>query len=127
MTPEEYKKSLHEQTKVAFARATTARQAGFDPEDKVEIQIAQNMAERVVGLVSVMAPQIVGSGITERIIELEKQYGSLDWRVALQISLEVAKQQYCTFKDEKEAMEIGVRIGSRMQPWASFPHLLKDS
>jgi DNA polymerase II large subunit len=111
MTPQEYKTSLHEETKRAFALADKARKYGFDPSDTVEIQIAQNMAERVVGLVSVMAPQIIGSGITERIIELEKQYGSLDWRVSLQIALEVAQEKFCTFKDQKEAMEIGVRIG----------------
>jgi DNA polymerase II large subunit len=111
MNPQEYRTYLHEETKRAYALANKARKHGFDPATEVEIQIAQNMAERVVGLVSVMAPQIIGSGITERIIELEKQYGSLDWRVSLQISLEVAQQKFCAFKDEKEAMEIGVRIG----------------
>lgn len=111
MTPQEYKQSLHEQTKKAFAVADKARKFGFDPSDTVEIQIAQNMAERVVGLVSVMAPQIIGAGITERIIELEKEYGTLDWRVSLQIALEVAQQKFCSFKDEKEAAEIGVRVG----------------
>ena len=85
MNPQEYKHQLHEETKKAYAVAEKARKFGFDPSDTVEIQIAQNMAERVVGLVSVMAPQIIGSGITERIIELEKQYGTLDWRVSLQI------------------------------------------
>jgi len=95
----------------AFNIATEARKKGYDADDKVEIQLASNMAERVVGLVSVVAPQIVGSGVVERIIELEKQYGALDWRVAMQISLEVAQEKFCKFKDQKEAIEIAVRVG----------------
>ena len=91
--------------------ATAARKKGYDPADKVEVQLAANMAERVVGLISVVAPQIVGSGVVERIIELEGQYGALDWRVALQISLEVAEEKFCKFKDKKEAIEVGVRVG----------------
>ena len=91
--------------------ATAARKKGYDPDTKVEVQLASNMAERVVGLISVVAPQIVGSGVVERIIELEKQYGALDWRVALQISLEVAQEKFCKFKDKKEAIDVGIRVG----------------
>lgn len=111
MNSQEYRASLHEGTKAMYAIAVKARKLGIDPSDTVEIQIAQNMAERVVGLVSVLAPQIVGANIDKRIIELETQYGTLDWRVSLQIALEVAEQKFCSFKDEKEAMEVGVRIG----------------
>src|SRR5574342_728841 len=88
-----------------------AREKGFDPESVVEVSLAENMAERVVGLISVIAPQIVNSGVVERIIELEKQFGSLDWRVALKISEEVAQEKFCKFTDKKEAMEIGIRTG----------------
>jgi len=88
-----------------------ARKKGYDPDCEVEIKLAENMAERVVGLMSVIAPQIAGSGVVERIIDLEKQYGALDWRVALQIALEVAQEKYCKFNDKKEAIEIGIRTG----------------
>jgi len=91
--------------------ASKARSKNFDPEPTVEISLAKNMAERVVGLISVRAPQIVNSGVVERIIELEKQYGSLDWRVALKIAEEVAKEQFCKFTDKREAMEFGIRTG----------------
>ncbi len=106
-----YFDSLKEKCQTEFNIATEARKKGYDPDDKVEVQLASNMAERVVGLISVVAPQIVGSGAVERIIELENKYGALDWRVALQISLEVAEEKFCKFKDKKEAIEVGVRVG----------------
>ncbi|MBI4146130.1 DNA polymerase II large subunit, partial [Candidatus Woesearchaeota archaeon] len=108
---EEYFTVLKQEVTKLHAVATKAREQGFDPDKKVEVSLAENMAERVVGLISVIAPQIVGSGVVERIQELEKQYGSLDWRVALKIAEEVAQQKFCTFKDQKEAMDIGIRIG----------------
>jgi DNA polymerase II large subunit len=95
--------------------ATKARKLGFDPESKVDIKLAKNMAERVEALIGIVAPQIAGCGITKRIIELEKKYGNLDWRVALIIALEVAKQKFCKFKDKKEALEIGIRTGFAYQ------------
>lgn len=91
--------------------ASQARTKGFDPEKTVEVSLAENMAQRVVGLISVVAPQIVNSGVVERIIELETQYGSLDWRVALKIAEEVALEKFCKFADKKEAMDIGIRTG----------------
>lgn len=95
----------------AHVLATAARGKGYDPEPAVEVKLAANMAERVVGLISVLAPQIVNSGVVERIIELEKKYGALDWRVAFAISGEIAQQKFCTFKDQHEAMDIGIRTG----------------
>jgi DNA polymerase II large subunit len=91
--------------------AAQARAKGRDPEKTVEVSLAENMAQRVVGLISVIAPQIVNSGVVERIIELERQFGSLDWRVALKIAEEVAQEKFCKFKDRKEAMDIGIRTG----------------
>jgi len=91
--------------------AKVARSKGFDPADDVEIKLAENMAERVEGLISVLAPQIVNSGIVPRIIELEKLYGALDWRVALKIAEEVARQKFCTFENQLKAIDIGIRTG----------------
>ncbi len=112
--PEELKQyfaHLNNETVRAYELAKHARKAGYDPALTPEIQIAKNMAERVVGLVSILAPQVVGSGIDVRIQELEAQYGILDWRVAFQIALEVAQQKFCAFEDEREAIEVGIRIG----------------
>ncbi|MFT4309531.1 MAG: DNA polymerase II large subunit [Candidatus Woesearchaeota archaeon] len=91
--------------------AQKARLMGYDPEDNISIPLAKNMAERVEGLISSVAPQIIGSGITERIVELEKEYGTLSWKVALVIAKEVAMQKFCTFSDRREAIEVGIRTG----------------
>ncbi len=108
---EEYFKQLDKDVQKSYDVAKEARKKGFDPETKVDIPLAKNMAERVEGLISDVAPQIVGSGITRRIIQLEKEYGVLDWRVGFIIAEEVAKEKFCKFKDKKEAIEVGIRVG----------------
>ncbi|MBM3199812.1 DNA polymerase II large subunit [Candidatus Woesearchaeota archaeon] len=108
---EEYFEDLNKNVKIIYEIAESARKRGFDPADHVEIPLARNMAERVEGLISVVAPQIKNSGVVKRIQELEQIHGAQDWRVALQIALEVAKENFCKFKDKKEAMEVGIRVG----------------
>jgi DNA polymerase II large subunit len=95
----------------SYKVAEAARAKGLDPEDHVSIPLARNMAERVTGLISTLAPQLVGTKMTERIQELEKTYDLLDWRVGFKIAEEVAKENFCKFTDKKEAMEIGIRVG----------------
>ncbi len=108
---ERYRKNLDLEIKKAYDLASKARRKGFDPEEDVEILLTKNLPERVVGLVSVVAPQIKGTKIVDRIQELEKKYGQQDWRVALDIALEVAQEKFCNFKDKREAMEVGIRVG----------------
>ncbi len=95
----------------AYNIANKARALGYDPEQEVSVTLAETLAQRVIGLIAVIAPQIKNAGVEKRIEDLEAQYGILDWRVALQIALEVAQQKFCTFKDELEAIVIGVRVG----------------
>ncbi|RME52539.1 DNA polymerase II large subunit, partial [Candidatus Woesearchaeota archaeon] len=106
-----YFAQLQKRTQAAFALAEKARKKHYDPVDHVEIVLAKNLAERVVGIISAVAPQIKNSGVVQRILELEKHYGALDWRVALIIAHEVAQEKFCTFKDKREAMEVGIRVG----------------
>ncbi len=106
-----YFDSLGSYLKKAYEVANLARKKGIDPEDKVDIILTRDMAERVEGLISVVAPMLVGTGITKRIRELEKKYKPLDWRVALQIAEEVAKQKFCKFDTKKQAIETGIRTG----------------
>ncbi|MFT4303293.1 MAG: DNA polymerase II large subunit [Candidatus Woesearchaeota archaeon] len=106
-----YFESLENETLKALRIATTARMKGFDPEKKVDIPIAKNMAERVIGLISAVAPQIQNSNIITRIVELEKEYNPLDWRVGFKIAAEVAQEKFCKFEDRKEAIEVGIRTG----------------
>ncbi len=106
-----YFNSIHKYILNINKKATEARKKSLDPEDFVEMPIVENMAERVEGLISVVAPKIKDSGVSKRIKCLEDEYGSLDWRVALTIGLEVAQEKFCKFKDKKLAMEIGIRTG----------------
>lgn len=106
-----YFSEIDEKLKQCYASANLARQKGHDPEPTVDIPLATNLAERVVGLVSAVAPALLGSGVAARIQELERQHGALAWEVALIIADEVASGKFCQFKDKKEALETGVRTG----------------
>ena len=108
---ENYFDKLLSQTRIIEKVANKARKKNLDPETTTEILVAENMAERVVGLISVAAQQIRDSGVEKRIQKLEQEYGVLDWRVALTIAKEIALQKFCNFETEKEAMEIGIRTG----------------
>jgi len=70
MEIDRYFKEINLQLKKAYKVATEARKEGYDPELEVEIPIAKNMAERVEGLISTVAPQIISVGIPKRIKEL---------------------------------------------------------
>ena len=95
----------------AYKVAKVARKKGIDAITDIEMPLARDISERVEGLISVAAPQLLGSGVAKRIQDLEKEYGKLDWRVGMSISYEVARGDFCSFKDKKEALEIGVRVG----------------
>ena len=107
-----YLNSLESGTLKEYAIASEARKKGFDPEDTVDIPLAVDVAERCEGIVSAVAPEIVGCKIPERIRELEKEYGSGDWRIAFRISAEIAQNKFYDYKDDKrKALETGVRVG----------------
>ncbi|MBR9692345.1 hypothetical protein GOV07_00255, partial [Candidatus Woesearchaeota archaeon] len=106
-----YFQNLTKGVEAAHAMAEVARKTGYDPESQVEVVLASNLAERVIGLISVVTPQIKDTGVVQRILELEEEYGKLDWRVAFKIALEVAEQKFCEFKDKVEAIETGIRVG----------------
>ncbi len=106
-----YFEEIDSEVNVALNLANKCRLAGLDPEDHVEIMLAKNMAERVVGLISVVAPELKESGMVDRIKELEEKYGMQDWRVALTVALETAQEKFVKFEDKKKAMEIGLRVG----------------
>lgn len=107
----EYFSRLDEEVKLNYKVALQARKKNFDPEPEVPIPLAKNMAERVVGLISAIFPAIIETSIPKRIMELEKKYGLLDWRVGLTIAEEVAKENFCKFESKTEAMELGIRVG----------------
>ncbi|MFH1637740.1 MAG: DNA polymerase II large subunit [Candidatus Woesearchaeota archaeon] len=108
---EKYFSKINAEVEEAYEIANKAKSKGYDADDEVQVPLAKNMAERVEGLISTVAPEIIGKGIPERIAELEKQYGSQDWRVALKIAEEVAEEKLCKFEDKKKAIEVGIRVG----------------
>ncbi len=94
MNIETYFKQLDKEVRRIYSLATEAREKGFGPVNKVEIPLAMSMAEKVVGLISTVYPQMENSGIVNRILELEKEYGKLDTAVAFKIAEEISKQKF---------------------------------
>jgi len=107
----DYFKEIEDKVHVCYSIAEDARRRGLDPMSKVEIPLARSLAERVVGLMSVLYPQINDKRIINRILELEKEFGQLDPTVSFQIAEEIAKQKYCKFENQLQAIEAGIRLG----------------
>jgi DNA polymerase II large subunit len=106
-----YFDNLDSKTKEAYVLANQARAKGFDPEDKVDILLAKSVGKRVEGIIAVLEPRIVDSGVSERITELEIKYGPGDWRVGLEIAWEVANHQFFKMDNEEHAIGVGIRTG----------------
>ncbi|MGY4884716.1 MAG: DNA polymerase II large subunit [Nanobdellota archaeon] len=106
-----YFENLKKEVDRVYSIANLARSKGYDPVSEVEIPLAMSMAEKVVGLISTIYPQMKGTRIAERILELEKEYGKLDTTIVFKIAEEVARQKFCTFNNLLEAMDAGIRVG----------------
>jgi len=111
METSEYFNRLDSEIKKVYDLSQIAREKGLDPVPKVEIPLARSLAEKVVGLISTVYPQMESSGIIERILELEKEFGKLSIGVSFKIAEEVAKQKFCSFKNLIESMDAGIRVG----------------
>src|SRR3989304_2715156 len=59
---EAYFSSIQESVDICYSVAREARAKGYDPEDRVDIPLARNMAERVEGLISIGAFSPPGTG-----------------------------------------------------------------
>ena len=91
---EEYFSILELDIKKCYDHANSARQKGYDPDTKVEIPLARDMAERVEGLISIVSPQIKQSGVNQRLKELEKQLGNQNWKISFLLAEEVANEKF---------------------------------
>ena len=111
METEQYFKRLKTDIDKVYSMAEEARKKGFDFSEEVEIPLAMSMAEKVVGLISNMYPQMMNSGIADRIKELEQEYGKLEATIVFKIGEEVARQKFCKFNSLIESLDAGVRIG----------------
>lgn len=111
METEAYFYDFEKEVRVAYSVADVARKKGLDPVDKIEIPLAKSLAEKTTGLIATIYPQLTDSGVVQRILDLEELYGKLDSAVAFKIAEEVAKQKFCTFSSQLEAIEAGIRMG----------------
>ncbi|MCH8048772.1 DNA polymerase II large subunit, partial [Patescibacteria group bacterium] len=111
MNTEKYFKTLEEDVEKVYQIAGEARAKGLDPSRKVEIPLAKNMAEKVVGLISSLYPQLTDAGIEKRIFELEEMWGKLNVGISFKIAEEIAKQKFCKFGSLLEAIDAGIRVG----------------
>lgn len=106
---QQYFQEIEDKMKVVYSIAGQAREKGLDPVSVVEIPLARTLAERVIGLISTIYPQIKECGIEKRIRELEKKHGLMDPAVALEISEEIAKEKFCKFMSLEEGIDAGIR------------------
>ncbi len=106
-----YMENIDKEVLKVYDIVKKAKAKGYDPDKEIKVPLAKNMAERVEGLISTVAPEIKNKGVVERIAELEKEFGSQDWRVALKIAEEVAIEKFCKFENKKKAIETGIRVG----------------
>ena len=100
---EGYFKSLKEEVERALKVANKARAKGYDPEDKVEIKIANSLGERVEGLLNI-------KGLNEILKSLEKQGLSRE-EMAFEITKRIAKGELLPSKSKEEAVEKAIRVG----------------
>ncbi len=106
-----YYKQLEEEVKRAYEIAKKARAKLLDPSKEVEILIATELAGRVESLVSILIPELRGSGLRERILELESELGKGNEEIAFIIADEVASGKFASFDSVEKAIEAGLRVG----------------
>ncbi|MCK4968718.1 MAG: DNA polymerase II large subunit, partial [Candidatus Aenigmarchaeota archaeon] len=94
----------------AYKLAEEARKLGLDPETRVDIPVAEDLAARVEGLLSTTSQDFLGCGLKEGIRVLEAKYGKNDERVALFAGLDTAKQKYIKYDTLEKAIDSGVRV-----------------
>jgi len=111
MSDQQYFSNLEKDVLKVYKIAEEARKKGLDPKKEVEIPLARSLAEKVVSLIATIYPQLNDSGVVERILDLEKDYGKLDPAVAFKIAEEISKQKFCKFSSLLEAIDAGIRVG----------------
>ena len=66
-------KNIQDRVKEDYKIAEKAREKGLDPSNEVEIPIATSLAEKSLGLVASLYPQVGDKKIVNRIVQLEKE------------------------------------------------------
>lgn len=113
MEVEEYFDRLREKTEEAYELGGKARQQSKDPEQRIDIPVAEDLPEKASSLViAAKFPELEDSGVADRIRELEEEYGKNDERVSFQIAREIAQGDFHDFEDVERACDAGVRVGA---------------
>jgi len=99
----EYFSKLQEDIDICYSIAEEARKKGFDPEFKVEIPQALDLASRV--------EQLVGpKGIAPKIRAATKEIGDREL-VSLEIAKEIVNEKKYKFKRVEDALDQSIRTG----------------
>ncbi len=113
MEIEDYFNRLREKTEDAYDLGEKARDQSKDPEQRIDIPVAEDLPEKASSLViAAMFEELENQGIAERIRELEEEYGKNDERVSFQIAREIAQGNFYEFEDLERACNAGVRVGA---------------
>ncbi len=108
---EKYFKEIGEKVREEYSVAGNAKSKGLDPVSKVEIPLAMTMAEKSVGLVTTIYPELPIGEITKRMLALEEEFGQLDTTVSFVIAKEIAEEKFHKFENQLEAIDAGIRVG----------------
>ncbi|RMD45689.1 DNA polymerase II large subunit, partial [Candidatus Pacearchaeota archaeon] len=108
---EGYFDSLNKKVKEEYDFAARARKVGIDPVDYVEVPLAMTMAEKSVGLAATIHSNLPIKEITNRMLELEEEFGKLDTTVSFAIAKEIAEEKFCKFENQLAAIDAGIRVG----------------
>ena len=111
MKIKDYFELIQKEVEKCYAVAREAKSKGVDPVSDIEVPVAMSLADKAIGLISSIYPQLQDERVVRRIFELEKQYGQLDIAVAFVIAEEIAKEKFCKFGSLLQAMEAGIRVG----------------
>ncbi len=115
MKLKEYFENLEKQVKKVYKVAEKAKEKGLDPKPEVEVPLATSLAGRVAGLIYTLYPQLKNDKFVNRILELEKEHGSLDPVVCLRIAEETAKEKFCKFENLEQGIDAGIRVAIAYQ------------
>jgi len=108
---EEYFEELGKKIQENYDIAGKAKAKGLDPVNHVEAPLALTMAAKVIKLIAMVYPQLDREDVINRLLELEKEYGALEPMVSFQIAEEIAKEKFCKFETQLEAIDAGIRVG----------------
>ncbi len=103
MEIESYHKSISEEVKRQYEIIGKLK--------PINIPLALDVADRIEGLLSVLNPKLINSGLATFIREAEKKYGPNDWRVAIDSAIATAESKFIKFDDIHDAIEMGIRVG----------------